>query len=260
MANPTLSNHEVERVQSGINYKKRKFPKYEVHEGDQVKIYIWELPVRIFHWINAISIFVLMVTGIYIGKPFVAALVQEEAYYSWFMGWARYIHFFFAFLFIANLLFRWYWVFKGNRFATAKPFQLAFWKELFQTIKYYGLMKHKKPHFVGHNPLAQFSYLLFIGVGSVIMILTGIYMYVEPQHESWFGQLFQWVPWLLGGNSYAVRSLHHLVAWGFIIFVVIHIYMAFREDWLERNGTMSSIFTGYKFESKEMVEAENDEK
>ncbi|MBQ7232086.1 MAG: cytochrome b/b6 domain-containing protein, partial [Bacillales bacterium] len=67
-------------------------------------------------------------------------------------------------------------------------------------------------------------------------------------------------PWLLGGNSYAVRSLHHLVAWGFIIFVVIHIYMAFREDWLERNGTMSSIFTGYKFESKEMVEAENDEK
>ena len=98
MANPTLSNHEVERVQSGINYKKRKFPKYEVQEGDQVKIYIWELPVRIFHWINAISIFVLMVTGIYIGKPFVAALVQEEAYYSWFMGWARYIHFFFAFL------------------------------------------------------------------------------------------------------------------------------------------------------------------
>lgn len=34
-----------------------------------VKIYVWEWPVRITHWLNAISIWVLSVTGIYIGFP-----------------------------------------------------------------------------------------------------------------------------------------------------------------------------------------------
>ncbi len=50
-----------------------------------------------------------------------------------------------------------------------------------------------------------------------------------------------WVAHLFGGDSYSVRSWHHLVAWGFIIFTVVHVYMAFREDYLQRNGTMSSI-------------------
>ncbi len=57
------------------------------------------------------------------------------------MGWARYIHFFVAFLFTINLAVRWYWVYKGNEHATSNPFRLSFWKEAFETIKYYLFMK-----------------------------------------------------------------------------------------------------------------------
>ena len=35
--------------------------------------YVWELPVRITHWINAVSVVVLSFTGFYIGHPFFTA-------------------------------------------------------------------------------------------------------------------------------------------------------------------------------------------
>ncbi|WP_256760119.1 Ni/Fe-hydrogenase, b-type cytochrome subunit [Cohnella sp. WQ 127256] len=222
-----------------------------------IKVYVWELPVRIFHWINAATILVMIVTGIYIGKPFLGPLVHEDAT-AFLMGWVRYIHFFAAFVFTANLLARWYWVFKGNKYATSNPAQKAFWVETWQTAKFYLFLRNKKPHYTGHNPLAQLSYWIFIGVGSILAMLTGYYLFFEPQPESLFGRMFSWVP-MIFGDSFMIRSWHHLVAWGFIVFIVVHIYMAFREDWMERNGTMSSIFTGYKSEKKLKGKQHDDE-
>lgn len=221
------------------------------------KVYVWEAPVRIFHWLNAFAIVVLMITGIYIGKPFVSASIPEDAYYSFLMGWVRYIHFFAAFLFTANLLFRLYWVYKGNTFAKSNPFRLSFWKETLEAIKYYLFLPNKKKHYIGHNTLAQLSYWIFIGLGSIIMMITGFYLFFEPQLESTFGKIFSYLGLLFGGDSFTVRSWHHLVAWGYIVFMVVHIYMAFREDWLSRNGTMSSIITGYKTEEMEDVKKES---
>jgi Ni/Fe-hydrogenase 1 B-type cytochrome subunit len=33
------------------------------------RIYVWELPVRFYHWINAAAVMVLVGTGIIIGRP-----------------------------------------------------------------------------------------------------------------------------------------------------------------------------------------------
>ncbi len=218
------------------------------------KIYVWELPVRIFHWLNVVAIVVLMITGIYIANPFVSASIPEDAYYSFLMGWVRYIHFFAAFLFTANLLFRLYWVYKGNTFAKSNPFRISFWKETWETIKHYLFLPNKKKHYIGHNTLAQLSYWIFIGLGSIIMMFTGFYLFFEPQLASFFGGFFSKLGLIFGGNSFSIRSWHHLVAWGYMVFMVVHIYMAFREDWLSRNGTMSSIVTGYKTEKEEDIE------
>ena len=226
---------------------------------NEVRAYVWELPIRIFHWLNMLAIFVLMGTGIYIGKPMTAAIIPEEAYYSNLMGWMRYIHFFAAFIFVINLMFRLYWVAIGNKFATSNPLRLIFWKELFETVKFYLFLKNKKPHYVGHNPLAQLSYWIFIGVGSWIVMLTGFYMYFEPQLDSFWGNLFFWVPYVFGGDSFTVRSWHHLTAWGFMLFTLIHVYMAFRDDYLERNGSISSMLTGYKTTTKKSVGEKNDD-
>lgn len=237
---------------SEIVYKPDKGPIVETIKQESVKVYVWELPVRIFHWLNAGAILLLMITGIYIGKPFISASIPEDAYFSYLMGWMRYIHFFAAFLFTCNLLFRLYWVFKGNKYAASNPLRLIFWTELLQTMKFYAFMKNKKPHYIGHNPLAQLSYWIFIGLGSIIIMFTGFYLYFEPQPESFLALLFAWVPFVFG-DSFMVRSWHHLVAWGFILFTVIHVYMAFRDDYLQRNGSVSSMVTGYKVEPKKNV-------
>lgn len=246
---------------SGTNSETELFPnraaKYEAIKQSHVKVYVWELPVRVWHWINFLAIIALMVTGIYIGKPFASASIPEDAYYSYLMGWARYIHFFSAFIFTANLIFRQYWVFKGNRYAISHPFRLIFWKETLETVKFYLFLRHKKPHYIGHNPLAQLSYILFMGVGSIVIVFTGFYLYFEPQLESFFGSAFAFL--VFGSDSFTIRSLHHLVAWSFIVFTVIHVYLAFREDYLQRNGTMSSMFTGYKTEPKKYVGDQDEE-
>lgn len=253
MSNPNPAPNQ----NSELVYKKHRPAKVIPVKKDSVKVYVWELPVRVFHWINAAAIILLMLTGIYIGNPIFGSSVPEEAHFSFLMGWARYIHFFSAFVFTANLLFRWYWVFTGNRYATSNPFRKVFWKEVIETTKFYLFMKNKKPHYVGHNPLAQLSYWIMIGGGSIVMIFTGYYLYFEPQPESFFGMMFSWVPFIFG-DSFSIRSWHHLVAWAFMIFMVAHIYLSFREDYLQRNGTMSSIFTGYKTEPKKAVGEEDD--
>lgn len=242
---------------SEISFRPKKPIKYEpIH--DSIKVYVWELPIRIWHWVNMISIIVLLVTGLYIGNPSAAALVPGDAYYSNLMGWMRYIHFFAAFVFTAFTILRVYWMFKGNKYAASNPFRMIFWKETWETIKFYLFLPNKKPHYAGHNPLAQLSYIIFQGLGSLIVIFTGYFMYFEPQPESFWAKLFAWVPALFGGDSFTIRSWHHLTAWAFMLFIVLHVYLAFRDDYLERGGTISSMFTGYKQEPKKVVGEKND--
>lgn len=230
------------------NQKSKAADRRAVGAREQNSVYVWELPIRIFHWVNASAIIILMVTGIYIGHPFITPASNGEAYYNYFMGWARIIHFFTAFVFTANLIFRAYWTFRGNHYAKSQILQKNFWIGLIETIKGYLFLPNHKPHYIGHNPLAQLSYWIFIGLGSVIMVFTGYYLLFQPQPDTVFGKSFAWVVFIFGGSDYTVRSWHHLVAWAFMIFIVIHVYMSIREDWLSKNGTMSSIFTGYKFE------------
>ncbi|WP_019241709.1 MULTISPECIES: Ni/Fe-hydrogenase, b-type cytochrome subunit [Bacillus] len=248
MSNQHANHHESLET----NYKTNRVTKVQEINEKSVKIYVWQLPIRIFHWLNAGAIVLLMLTGIYIGNPMFGAIIPGDATPSYLMGWARYIHFFAAFVFTANLLFRWYWFYKGNKYSASSIFRKIFWKELWETIKFYVFMKNKKPHYVGHNPLAQLAYWIMIGGGSIIMVLTGYFLYFEPQPESFMGGMFMWLTYIFG-DSFTIRSWHHIVAWLFMVFMVAHIYLSWREDYLQRNGTMSSIITGYKTEPKDTV-------
>ena len=217
-------------------------------EEKLVKVYVWELPVRIFHWVNAAAIILLMITGIYIASPFLSPTVHTNATPSAVMSFMRTIHFYTAFVFTIFLIFRFYWSFKGNQYSRSYPWRLEFWKGAFEVLKYYLFLPNKKKHYIGHNPMAELSYWIFIVFGSIVISFTGYYLLFEPTPHTWYAIMFAWVPDLFGGDSMSVRAVHHLVAWCFIIFTIIHIYMAFRDDYLGKNGSMSSICTGYKTE------------
>lgn len=77
------------------------------------EVYVWELPVRIYHWVNALCIVILCITGFIIADP-PAMLNASEAYFSYWFGVVRFIHFVTAFVFFFNFVFRLYWGFVGK--------------------------------------------------------------------------------------------------------------------------------------------------
>ena len=67
--------------------------------------YVWQLPVRFYHWINALCIVVLACTGYLIGRP-VAITSGAEASFGYWFGTVRFIHFVTAFVFFFNFAFQ----------------------------------------------------------------------------------------------------------------------------------------------------------
>ena len=51
-----------------------------------------------------------------------------------------------------------------------------------------------------------------------------------------------------------VRQVHHILMWGFIIFAVVHVYLVFYHDYIERRGVTSSMIGGWKFIEEDVAE------
>lgn len=222
------------------------------HSAPVKPIYVWQLPVRLFHLINAAAIVVLMLTGIYIGNPFFSASAFS-ATPAFVMGYVREIHFIAGYIFAANLLVRLYWAFAGNKYSRIHILKANFWKNQVKMLRYYLFLDRSHPHYLGHNPMAEMGYLSFIGVGGIILSLTGFYMYLEVRPDS---AAFAWFSWLhvFADNSIWMHYIHHWLAWAIMVFVVIHVYMAIRMDALDKDATVSSILTGYKVTHDEEAE------
>ncbi|MFQ5577720.1 MAG: cytochrome b/b6 domain-containing protein, partial [Anaerolineae bacterium] len=77
------------------------------------RVYVWEVPVRLTHWLNVLAIVVLSFTGYYIGNPYIQVSTRE-VYGGYFMGLMRFIHFAAAFVFVGSLALRTYWGFIGG--------------------------------------------------------------------------------------------------------------------------------------------------
>lgn len=220
------------------------------------RVFVWELPVRVFHWINALAITTLCITGYMIGKP-PAIMFGGEAWERYLFGWIRYIHFVAAYIFVANFVFRIYWGFVGNKYANWKnfiPTTRKYFQEMWEVLKIDIFQTKSGEHMaVGHNALAGFIYFLtFIAFG--IQVITGFGLYAAMS-ESWFAGLFTWVVPLFGADS-GVRNLHHLLMWFFILFTIVHIYLVFYHDYVEGRGEISSMGGGWKFIEEEAFQAE----
>ena len=218
------------------------------------EVYVWELPVRIFHWVNATAIVALCVTGYIIGNPpAIHHATPPEANY-WF-GWVRFIHFAAAFVFILNFIVRLYWAFAGNSFARWNnylPLTRKQWRSIFDTTKVDVLLLSPKPVYdIGHNSLAAFTYF-GVFVLFIIQTVTGLAMFCVSTNNV-MEPFFTWVLLKCGG-FFVVRQIHHIAMWAFILFTIAHIYLVFYHDYIERNGIASSIIGGWKFVREDLAE------
>jgi Ni/Fe-hydrogenase 1 B-type cytochrome subunit len=219
--------------------------------------YVWQFPVRLFHWVNAPCIVVLIVTGLVIGDPPGLGHAQEAWRQQWF-GIVRFVHFTAAWVCLANMLIRVYWAFVGNRHARWTefvPISREHWKEIVDTLKIDVLQVDpgKLPLSLGHNALAGLTYFLILLL-FLFQAVTGFALYA-PLSESWFAGLFGWVAPLMGGE-FAVRTWHHAAMWGFVLFTIFHVYLVSYHDYVEGRGTTSSMVGGWKFARQEEVDLE----
>jgi Ni/Fe-hydrogenase 1 B-type cytochrome subunit len=210
-------------------------------------IYVYEAPVRLWHWINALCIMVLAVTGYLIASPLPS--VSGEASNSFVMGYIRFAHFAAAYIFAVAFLARIYWALVGNHHAQ-QLFRLPltdrkWWAGLLQEIRWYCFIEKFPDKYIGHNPLGHLSMFLAITLGGTFMIITGFALYGEGAQEGhWSHTLFtSWVIPLFG-QSQAVHSWHHLVAWGIVVFIIVHVYTAIREDIMSRQTMIGAIVNG----------------
>ena len=212
-------------------------------------IYVYEAPVRLWHWINALAITVLFITGYLIGNPLPTQ--PGEASSSYLMGYIRLFHFSAAYIFAVGFLGRIYWAFVGNHHARQifilPILDKGWWSEILHEIKWYLFIVKEPKKYVGHNPLAQLAMFLFFTVGAVYMICTGFALYGEAQGiNSWTYRLFGWVISAVGGNSQQVHSWHHMGLWVTVIFVIVHVYAAIREDIMSRQSMISTMISGWR--------------
>ena len=210
-------------------------------------VYLWHWPIRMMHWVAALSLLALIWTGFTIGRPyFLPAVAPSGPFY---IGWMRLIHFIAAGALVATAVVRMYWLIAGNRyerFSALFPVKRSDWVNMYRQVKFY-LMIHpeRAPHYLGHNPLQQLSYTLTYLV-AFLMVVTGFTMYGQANPGGFIHEATAWIAPLLGGMP-TVRLLHHVLTWYFLIFVPIHVYLTIRSDLLERSGTVSSIVSGGRF-------------
>ena len=112
-----------------------------------------------------------------------------------------------------------------------------------------------------HNSLAAFTYFgLFLAM--FVQIFTGLAMFAASSN-AFYAPYFEKL--LIGsGGFFPIRNIHHIFLWVFVLFTIVHIYLVFYHDYIERNGIASSIIGGWKFADnrlvKEMVAEERKER
>ena len=218
---------------------------------ERVRLYVWQVPVRVTHWVTAACIVVLSLTGGYIADPFLIPPGGSV------MTNVRAIHMIAAFTFLASGVVRTYWLLAGNRWARWSAFiptsryQAT---ELFRQAGFYMFIRKEIPKVVGHNQLAASAYLVLFGL-LLVETVTGFaidgLLGSEPGATG-----FGWLINLLGPQL--VRVIHHLSMWLILAIALFHVYSCILVDHIEKNGLLSSIVSGYKFPTREEIEESRD--
>lgn len=219
------------------------------HARRQTSVYVYEAPVRIWHWTNALAIVVLMVTGYLIGAP-LPTMGAGEAYDQFIFGYIRFAHFAAGMILTVGFFGRIYWALVGNHHARqlfyVPIWRASYWREVWFEIRWYLFLEAAPKKYVGHNPLAQLAMFCFMTLGLSFMILTGMALYAEGAGlGSVFDQAFGWVRQLVG-DSQTLHTIHHLGMWWIVIFMIIHIYVAIREDIMSRQSMVSTMISGHR--------------
>lgn len=205
-------------------------------EAHKQKLYINPLPVRIWHWINALGFVVLILTGVQIRYPALFNLMTFET--------AVKTHNWVAFTVIGNYFFYLGFYLFSDKITVYQPelnpkkfFDKAFRQILFYS---YGIFRgEERPHKVlphdKFNPLQSITYQIVMLLIVPVQMVTGIMM--------WDVKRFA-VPIEMLGGIRNVDTVHVLIFIFFVSFTMVHAYMGALGH--TPSAHFKEMFTGYE--------------
>jgi thiosulfate reductase cytochrome b subunit len=180
------------------------------------KIWLRPLALRIWHWANALMVILLIITGIQIRIPGVASLRPQDPALEIhrFAGWAMVASWVFWLVYsvaTANLS-RHYAIRRrdfGGILRQAKFYLISIFRG--EENPFRPTPDHK------FNPLQKLAYGSIMGIFAPLLVVTGIL----------FSDIFWFRKYVLLWNiAGIVNALHVLGAYVFVLYLVVHIYMA----------------------------------
>lgn len=204
---------------------------------------------RLLHWLRAITITILTVTGFYLASPFLSpgSSSDDLLYAKWGV-----VHYTTGFVLIAAAMLRIYLFFfgknhEGETRSLKDVLSLKSW--IIQLKSYFFIGELQKKGIYG--PL-QFATYFMIMVMVILTVLTGLILYSNVYHQGLGGMIYEplsYVAKWMGGLA-QVRLIHHITMWGFIIFVPIHVYMVIWSAIRFKHNALDVMFTGYDYHLK----------
>ena len=178
------------------------------------------LHFRILHEIIILMVFLLIITGFYIHRPFIPGG-------GFLMVSARGFHFICAGILIIAFILRIIGMFSGKHkdwhhfIPGASDFKL-----LPKVINYYAYFNKEEPELKKkYNPLQMMTYSI-----SFILILFQIVSGFALQYpDGWL----RWFNYGIFNNEVNTRIAHYIVLWIFVVFIIIHVYLAIRSNFGE---------------------------
>jgi Ni/Fe-hydrogenase 1 B-type cytochrome subunit len=221
-------------------------------------VYVFGRYIRITHWIRNGLLIWLVLSGIYIGNPFLARDLFTETSQSFILAQARGWHVAAGWLLLAMTLVRIYqflFVRADGKLGLGQELRMApimfNWKAWRDQLAFYLLAKREHPHFTYSN-YGPLQYLVYTVLYASLLIIsvTGILLaapYVTGGLATFGANLLSPVEVWMGGLA-NVRAVHRYTMWFFIIFTVVHIYMAVWNSLRSGNMVVEGIISGFHAE------------
>lgn len=210
-------------------------------------VYVYQFPVRLWHWTIAACIFTLFVTGYYIANP--PHSTWGDATYLFSFGKIIRIHYTAGLILCVFMLWRCLFAIWGNSISReifiVPVWRKSWWKGIWNNIKWYLFIKKTPDIDMGHDPLAQIAMFAAV-LAMIFMCLTGLGIFQAKGYNSFFS-LFGFVEnaaYAAGGNGFNLVKWHYLGNVFLIAFVMIHVYMVIRADIMGRTTMISTMVNG----------------
>ncbi len=224
-------------------------------------VYVFGRFIRATHWIRNGLLIWLVLSGIYIGNPFLARVLYPETAEGFIMAQVRGWHVAAGWILLAFTLARIYqflFVTKDGKLGIGAELRMApvmfSWKAWRDQLAFYLLMRRDHPHFTYSNygPL-QFLVYTALYASLLVISITGIILaspYVTGGLASFGADLLRPIEVWMGGLA-NVRSVHRFVMWFFVLFTLAHIYMAVWNSMRTGNLILEGIVSGFKADDVE---------